>query len=315
MTDPTPSRANRLAAILGGLAFLLLLAILAGASCPGCAAVRATPALTIPALPGPAALPAPASIDMASASAAQPSSPGAPAPASVPDPTVTEQHYRLRLQLGPTVAGILPAYVSPVECRIPLAELQQRLKLAEAAATLAAANAARQAEADAADRQRRADLDALERLRWLFGVPLLAIGLVGLILGAYLTIKGADLGADLALLAALTAATGLVLYLYPRQAGWAAAALVGAVVVYAIVRAIQRARTRRHAAAVVASVDNLRASVGEDTWKSRLAPLLADAQPAAVQAFVRDLQPPQRASSPPAPVRAGLVPAPATPAP
>jgi hypothetical protein len=257
---------------------------------------------------------------MASASVAQPASPGAPAPASVPDPTVTEQHYRLRLQLGPTVAGILPAYVSPVECRIPLAELQQRLKLAEAAATLAAANAARQAEADAADRQRRADLDALERLRWLFGVPLLAIGIIGLILGAYLTIKGADLGADLALLAALTAATGLVLYLYPRQAGWAAAALVGAVVTYAIIRAIQRARTRRHAAAVVASVDNLRASVGEDTWKSRLAPILTRAQAPATAAFVARRQTYGRAScppapTPPAPVRAGLVPAPATPAP
>jgi hypothetical protein len=286
--------------ILGALAFLLLLAVL---STVHCACRSATPAPARPASRG---------------VTAAPHSCGAPAPIpalSVPDPSVLEPHYRLRLQLGPTVAGILPAYVSPVECRIPLAELQQRLKLAEAAATLAAANAARQAEADAADRQRRADLDALERLRWLFGVPLLAIGLVGLILGAYLTIKGADLGADLALLAALTAATGLVLYLYPRQAGWAAAALVGAVVVYAIVRAIQRARTRRHAAAVVASVDSLRASVGEADWKSRIAPIISRAQAPATAAFVARLQTYARASCPPAPVRAGLVPAPATPAP
>jgi hypothetical protein len=268
--------------ILGAIALVLLLMVLGSVSCIGCAARQA------PGAPPPAAAPASASASepaspapfieapapgsaAASASVAQPAAP----PATVPDPGVTEQHYRLRLQLGPTVAGILPAYVSPVECRVPLAELRSRHALA-----LAAQHAAAIAARDAADDA------ACERLRWLFGCPLLAIGLVLLALGAYLTVKGADLGTDLAILGAIAAALGLVLFLYPRQAGWAGASVLGAITLYAFWRAWGRARARQaataaHAAAadIVGCVDAVRADLGETLWKQRVAPVLREQLP------------------------------------
>jgi hypothetical protein len=263
------NRRRDLLEVLGAIALILLLMVLGSVSCIGCAA-RPAPGAPPPAAAPGAMAPLPAAPGPVPAAA-----PAAGPPATVPDPGVTEQHYRLRLQLGPTVAGILPAYVSPVECRVPLAELRSRHALA-----LAAQHAAAIAARDAADAA------ACERLRWLFGCPLLAIGLVLLALGAYLTVKGADLGTDLAILGAIAAALGLVLFLYPRQAGWAGASVLGAITLYAFWRAWGRARARQaataaHAAAadIVGCVDAVRQDLGETLWKQRVAPVLREQLP------------------------------------
>jgi len=267
----------------------------APAASPGaaCRALTAAPApsffsrLTAPFRPAPAAstgaqpatpAPAPASpVTAGGVIAAHPS----PAP-SVPDPGATEPHYRLRLQVGPTVSGILPAYVSPVECRIPVAELQQRLALA-----------ADQARLDALRDRLAADAAARERLRWLFGVPLIVIGLALLAGGVFLLIKGANLGADLAVLGTTAAALGLVLYLYPREAGWCAATAVALAILYAIWRAWDRDRAQAALADVVNSVDAARAAITPAFWSRTLRPILSRQQPA-TRARVERIQASQR---------------------
>jgi hypothetical protein len=261
---------QQLAHALGALAFLFFLLLLATAACPGCAAapVRAglVPARTPPAAT-PAAAPEPAPVRA-----------GLVPALTVPDPAVHEQHYRLRCQAGPTIAGITPGWFSAVECRVPLAELRQRLDLAAAAA---------RAAEDAAGRH---------LLRWYFGAPLLAVGLILLILGAYLTVKGADLGADAALLGIAAAAPGLVLILYPRQAGYAGAAATALVIGHALWRAHGRARARRaattaHAATadLVGCLDQLRLDLGDPEWKAKIAPILRHQLPETTD-LVRRLQ-------------------------
>ncbi len=175
-----------------------------------------------------------------SAPAAVPA-PVPPAPVTVPDPGVTEQHYRLRLQAGPTVAGIVPGWFSPVECRIPLAELSARAASAEQIAKI------RRLDAAAAAEVRREDREGW----WLLGVYTLAVlvGFVGIVAALYmrstmfLTLPGAAVGVAFlayfflnafvwlawALVAVLAVAAGLGIWWLARHGGIMQGAAIGAV--------------------------------------------------------------------------------------
>lgn len=291
----TPTIPSRLAAILGGLAFLLLLAILAGASCPGCAAVRPTPASpsaapapTFPALPGLPGWPtdadhtAPAGCRLAAPPAdpgtglarqAPPvAAPAAPPPAlSVPQP---DQHYRLRLPAGPTVAGIIPGWFSPVECYVD----------AEQAAALYALERRRILD-EAADLERAR---AHRLFRWV-GAPLLALGALLLILGIVSTIKASDRGPDFILYGLAALAVGAVLILYRQYIGASAGLLILAFAAWA---AFSRYHTsaRRALEQTVSGLDQARRALGETDWKNKIAPLLAAAQAPVTRATVTAIQ-------------------------
>ena len=146
--------------------------------------------------------------------------------------------------------------------------------------------------------QLRAQEDAAGRelLRWWFGVPLLSLGLVLMVFGGYLTIKGADLGTDAIIIGVLAAAPGLCLILYPRQAGWAGATVMGLLGIYAVWRAWGRAaakgvavKAEAAAADIVTSVDKVRAAVGDPLWSDRIRPILKGHQPA-TQAMISRIQ-------------------------
>jgi len=148
-----------------------------------------------------------------------------------------------------------------------------------------------------ADEARAKEESRARNLMRAIGIPALVAGLIGMILGAYLAIKGSDKGEDLLILGALAAGAGGTLILYPRQGVWVLGGLLGGVLAYAVWKRVRQAQARAQkqqveaaAGNLVNSVDTVRATIGNEAWLEKIAPVLKAAQSDDAKALVKAVQ-------------------------
>lgn len=159
-------------------------------------------------------------------------------------PTVTTTYYRMRLQLGPPISGVLPAYVTPVEVTKSIAQLRREWQFQQ--------------------EQLQAKLK-LEREQQYYddvhdvGLPLLIGGLILMLVGLLLTVTRLKeffvYGPEIVVLGSLSTAFGVTMLRYPLQIAWTCAAAAVVVIVNALIRARQNALAVKTTTEIVKGID------------------------------------------------------------
>ena len=197
-------------------------------------------------------------------------------PANAPTATVT--YYRLRCQIGPEIAGILPAYVTPVEVTKSIAQLRREWLFEQ--------EKQQQAWAFEQEREYFDDMRAI-------GLPLLVIGLLLTLAGLVFALTRLKeffvYGPEAVVLGGLAVAFGVTMLRYPKQIGWTCAAAAVVVVVNALLRARQNAKVVTAATEVVQGVEAAKPTLS-GTARAALKKALSKHQSQTTRDYVRALR-------------------------
>ena len=193
-------------------------------------------------------------------------------------PTATVTYYRLRCQIGPAIAGILPAYVSPIEVTKSIAQLRREWLFEQ--------EKQRQEWAFEQEREYFDDMRAI-------GLPLLVIGLVLTLAGLVFTVTRLKeffvYGPEAVVLGGLAVAFGVTMLRYPKQIGWTCAAAAIVVIVNALLRARQNAKVVTAATEVVQGVEAAKPTLS-DVARAALKNAFAKHQSPTTRDYVRALR-------------------------
>jgi hypothetical protein len=159
-------------------------------------------------------------------------------------PTATTTYYRMRCQIGPEIAGILPAYVTRVEVTKSVAQLRREWLWEY-----------EKRQKEWAFEQEREYFDDMRAI----GLPLLVIGLILTLAGLVFTVTRLKAffvyGPEAVVLGGLAVAFGVTMLRYPKQIGWTCAGAAVVVIVNALIRARQNALAVKTTTEVVRGVD------------------------------------------------------------